>query len=45
VLPQHVEGLRRRDFMYEMQSDEQLGLSAWQLSHAVHVPNFTKQSF
>jgi hypothetical protein len=43
MLPQHVERLRRRHFVDEMQTDEQLGLAAWQPSDGVRVPDFVKK--
>ena len=43
LLPQHVEGLRARHFVNEMQADEELRLPARQRAHGVRVPDFVKQ--
>ena len=43
MLPEHVEGLRRRHFVDEVEADEQLRLSARQLPHGVRVPHLLKQ--
>ena len=42
MLPEHVERLRRRDFVDEMQSDEQLRLSAGQRAHGVQRPTLSE---
>ena len=43
VLAQHVERLRARDFVDEVQADEQLRLSARQRADGVRVPDFLKE--
>ena len=43
LLPQHVERLRARDFVNQMQADEQLRLSARQRTHRVLVPDLVKK--
>ena len=43
VLAQHVERLRARHFVNEMQADEQLRLAARQRAHGVRVPDFVKK--
>ena len=40
VLAQHVERLRARDFVNQVQADEQLRLAARQRPHGVRVPDF-----
>ena len=44
VLTQHVERLRTRDFVNEMQPDEELRLPARQHADRVRVPDFMKES-
>ena len=41
--PQHVERLRRRDLVDEVQADEQLRLPVRQLPHRVRVPDLLEQ--
>jgi hypothetical protein len=43
VLPKHVERLRARDFVHEMQADEQLRLSARKGADRVGIPDFVKE--
>ncbi len=43
MLSQHVERLRRRHFVNEMQADEQLRLAARQRAHGVRVPDLLKE--
>ena len=45
VLPQHVERLRARHLVHEVQPDEQLRLTAWKGPHGVRVPHFFKKSW
>jgi hypothetical protein len=42
VLAHHVEGLRAGHFVHQVQSDEQLRLSARQGAHAMCVPDLLK---
>ncbi len=44
VLAQHVERLRARDLVNEVQADEQLRLPARQHANRVRVPDFMKES-
>ena len=39
----HVEGLRARDLVHQVQPDEELGLPVRQPAHAVRIPDFLKQ--
>jgi hypothetical protein len=41
-LPQHVERLRARDFMNQVEADEQLRLPARERPHLVRVPHLVK---
>jgi hypothetical protein len=43
VLAKHVERLRARDFVHEMQSDEELRLPARQHTDRVSVPDLVKE--
>ena len=43
VLAHHVERLRARDFVNQVQADEQLRLSARQRAHVVRVPHLVKK--
>jgi hypothetical protein len=43
VLPQHVERLRRRDFVHQMQADEELRLADGQPTDGVRIPDFVKK--
>src|SRR5262245_38308411 len=40
---EHVEGLRTRDFMDEMEADEELCLTRGEPAHGVAVPDFLEQ--
>ncbi len=43
VLAQHVERLRARHLVNEVQADEQLRLTAWQRADGVRVPDFVEK--
>jgi len=45
VLPQHVERLRARDFVNQVQTNEELGLAAWQHSYGVRIPDLLEKCF
>ena len=40
---QHVERLRRRDLVNQVETDEQLGLPVWQPPHRVRVPDLLEK--
>ena len=44
LLPQHVEGLRARHLVNEVEADEELRLPARQGTDGVRVPDFVKKS-
>ena len=41
--PQHIEGLRARDFMHQMQTNEELGLAVRKFSDGMGVPNLFEE--
>jgi hypothetical protein len=41
--PKHVERLRARHFVHEVQADEELRLSRWQTSDGMKVPDLSEQ--
>ena len=41
--PQHVEGLRARDFMHQVQTHEELGLAVREYSDSMGVPDFLQE--
>jgi hypothetical protein len=43
MLADHIEGLRTRDFVDQVQPDEQLGLSARERADCVRIPDFVKK--
>jgi hypothetical protein len=44
-LPEHLKGLRARDFVDQVETDEQLGLPVGQFANPMKVPDFVEQCF